>query len=164
MELAVKTSFATFDQTRSDLDLIEGDNSLYRLFAPFVQTDGGRIRLRFIREVDRVKKVHSSARTNKKLIVLFDELFRGTNPADALETSLDVILAFAKMPHIFCIVSTHLEQLPKQLTGQAPVDFYQMGTDITPIGDIQFSYQLKPGINQIHIGRKIAQNRGMLKN
>ena len=68
------------------------------------------------------------------------------------------------MPHVFSIVSTHLEQVPEQLTGQAPVDFYQMGTDITPTGDIQFSYQLKPGINQIRIGRKIAQNRGMLKN
>jgi len=116
----------------------------------------------FIREVDRVKKVHTIARTNKKLIVLFDELFRGTNPADAYETSLDVVMAFAKMPHVFCIVSTHLEQLPKQLTRQAPVDFYQMSTDISPIGDIQFSFQLKSGINQIRIGRKIAQNRGML--
>lgn len=118
----------------------------------------------FIREVDRVKKVHTSARTNKKLIVLFDELFRGTNPSDACETSLDVIMAFAKMPHVFSIVSTHLEQLPKQLTEKAPVDFYQMGGDITPAGNIQFSYQLKPGINEIRIGRKIARNRGMLKN
>jgi hypothetical protein len=51
MELAVKTSFATDDQTRSDLDLIEGENSLYRLFAPFAQTDGGRIRLQEIMDL-----------------------------------------------------------------------------------------------------------------
>jgi DNA mismatch repair protein MutS len=114
--------------------------------------------------VDRVKKVYNSARTNKKLIVLFDELFCGTNPADAFETSLDVITAFAKMPHVFTIVSTHLDQLPNQLSEQASVDYYQIGTHITPAGDIQFSYQLKPGVNKTRIGRKIAQNRGMLDN
>jgi len=116
----------------------------------------------FIREVDRVKKVYQSAQRGRKLIVLFDELFRGTNPSDALDTSLDVVRAFAKTPYVFTIVSTHLEELPKRLSDHPPVDYFQLETKVTPTDDIHFLYLLRPGINTVRIGRKIAQNRGML--
>lgn len=49
----------------------------------------------FYAEVARVKKVAESLRNNDRMIVVFDELFRGTNVKDAYDATVAVMDAFA---------------------------------------------------------------------
>ena len=62
----------------------------------------------FYAEVLRVKKVAEEVAAGKNLVVLFDELFKGTNVKDAYDGTLAVTAAFSKYRNCFYIVSTHI--------------------------------------------------------
>lgn len=49
----------------------------------------------FYAEVLRLKKVVMQLQQTKKLVIVFDELFRGTNVKDAYDATLAVTEAFA---------------------------------------------------------------------
>jgi len=54
------------------------------------------------------EKSGGGSKRRKDLIVIFDELFKGTNVKDAYDATLAVTEAFSKYRNCFFIISTHI--------------------------------------------------------
>jgi DNA mismatch repair protein MutS len=72
----------------------------------------------FYAEVLRVKKVAAALGQGRRLFVIFDELFRGTNVKDAYEATVALTSAFARRRDSFFVISTHIIEAGEVLTAQ----------------------------------------------
>lgn len=117
----------------------------------------------FYAEVLRVKKVAETVDAGNDLIVLFDELFKGTNVKDACEATLSITKAFSGHRNCFFIVSTHIIEVGEALKEDSDnIRFLYMPTvmkSTTPT----YTYQLKEGITQDRQGMMIIENEGILE-
>jgi len=117
----------------------------------------------FYAEVLRIKKVAEEVSAGKKLIVIFDELFKGTNVKDAYDATLAVTLAFAKYKGCFFLVSTHITEVGDALmTAVGHVQYAYLPTSLEN-GSLRYSYKLKEGISTDRQGMLIIRNEGILE-
>jgi DNA mismatch repair ATPase MutS len=116
----------------------------------------------FYAEVLRVKKVARELSRGKKLLIIFDELFRGTNVKDAWEATVALTRAFAQKKESVFIVSTHIIEAGEELKPQCSnLQFVYMPT--TMQGDRPvYTYQLQSGITSDRHGMVIIRNEGLL--
>ncbi|MDR3093109.1 MAG: hypothetical protein LBU62_00505 [Bacteroidales bacterium] len=116
----------------------------------------------FYSEVLRVKEVAEEINRTGNLIVIFDELFRGTNVKDAYDASLAIISSFAKVPGSVFLVSTHMMEVADQLRSTANIRFGYFKTAIegkTPI----YSYCLREGLTEERLGMLIIENEKIIE-
>jgi DNA mismatch repair ATPase MutS len=101
----------------------------------------------FYAEVLRVKKMAHELRQSRRLFIVFDELFRGTNVKDAYEATIAITSAFAQKRNSLFVISTHIIEagdvlkekwenigfkfLPTRMNGNTPVYTYTLQTGIT---------------------------------
>ena len=117
----------------------------------------------FYAEVLRVKKVAEEVAAGKNLVVLFDELFKGTNVKDAYDGTLAVTAAFSKYRNCFYIVSTHIIEVGAALQNSTQnLQFAYLPTimdDNTP----KYTYKIEQGITTDRQGMMIIENEGILE-
>ncbi|MGE0092067.1 MAG: DNA mismatch repair protein [Bacteroidales bacterium] len=116
----------------------------------------------FYAEVMRIKKVAESLSRSKKIIVIFDELFRGTNVKDAYDATVEVTKAFSAIKDSFFLISTHIIEAGETLGNSCEnIDFNYLPTIMD--GNIpQYSYKLKKGITSDRHGMLIINNENIL--
>ncbi len=78
----------------------------------------------FYAEVVRVKQAAEAAASGKRLLLMFDELFKGTNVKDAYDGTLAVTEAFADYRDCLFIVSTHIIEVGEALKGKNNVQCF----------------------------------------
>lgn len=116
----------------------------------------------FYAEVLRVKQVAEEVASGKNLLILFDELFKGTNVKDAYDATVAVTAAFSRHRNCSYIISTHITEaghtlkehhgnfkfvfLPTVMNGPAPT----------------YTYKLQEGITHDRHGMMIIQNEHIL--
>jgi DNA mismatch repair protein MutS len=117
----------------------------------------------FYAEVLRVKTVAQAVDTGKNLVVIFDELFKGTNVKDAYEATLSITEALSKHRNCFFIISTHIIEVGHALEPLAGnIQFLYMPTVMN--GNIPaYTYQLKAGITSDRQGMLIIENEKILE-
>ena len=108
----------------------------------------------------RVKAVADHIRNNGRLLVIFDELFRGTNVKDAYEGSLRVVQAFAALNKGFFIISTHIVEAAQELSTHPHIQFNYLPIQMVD-GKPVFDYRLRQGITDDRIGLWILENEGV---
>jgi len=117
----------------------------------------------FYAEVKRVKDIALEVSSGKNLMVMFDELFKGTNVKDAYDATVAVTEAFSGIHECAFIVSTHIMEagatlqqrcrnmkfkyLPTVLKGSMPV----------------YTYVLDDGISNDRHGMMIINNEKILE-
>ncbi|MBO9153605.1 DNA mismatch repair protein [Chitinophaga sp. GCM10012297] len=115
----------------------------------------------FYAEVLRVKKVAEEVSEEKKLFVIFDELFKGTNVKDAYDATLSVTAAFAGFTDCFFIISTHIFEVGEALREEPSVRFVFLPTVME--GHVpRYTYKLQEGITTDRQGMIIIENEGIL--
>lgn len=112
----------------------------------------------FYAEVLRVKKVAEEVSLSKRLVVIFDELFKGTNVKDAFDATLAVTKALANRKACSFMISTHIIEVGQEL-GKAcdNVTFAYLPTvmrDKVPT----YTYKLENGITSDKHGMIIINN------
>ncbi|WP_442591467.1 MutS-related protein [Pedobacter sp. AW31-3R] len=116
----------------------------------------------FYAEVLRVKKAAEEVAAGNSFLVLFDELFKGTNVKDAYDATLSVTNAFAQFRQCFFIISTHIIEVGEALqktTGN--VQFAYLPTIME--GKVpKYTYLLEDGITTDRQGMLIIENEGIL--
>ena len=116
----------------------------------------------FYSEVLRVKEVAIKIKTVGNLLIIFDELFRGTNVVDASEGSFAIINAFSKRSDSLFIVSTHIAEVADKLENNEKIKFSCFATSI--VGNKPaFSYKLLNGISQERLGMVIINQENILE-
>jgi Mismatch repair ATPase (MutS family) len=116
----------------------------------------------FYAEVVRVKEAAKATSTGKHLLVLFDELFKGTNVKDAYDGTLAVTKAFADYVNCFFVVSTHIIEVGEALKKHNNIQFRYMPT-IMENTRPRYTYKLEEGITQDRQGMLIIKNEGILE-
>jgi len=99
----------------------------------------------FLAEVMRVKEAATLLAEGRRALVLFDEVFKGTNVKDALEASAEVILGFARARRSGFVFSSHLAELVEALRASPAIRFCYFDGNIVR-GAPRYSYRLKEGV------------------
>ena len=116
----------------------------------------------FYTEVKRVKETALKLKENKNLLVIFDELFRGTNVKDAADASLLIIDSFSKIKKSTFFVSTHITEVASELSNADSIQFKCFNSQLvnnTPVYD----YKLKDGISHERLGLLIVKNEKIVE-
>jgi DNA mismatch repair protein MutS len=110
-------------------------------------------------EVIRVKKIATLLAERRKMFILLDELFKGTNPTDAFDASLLVINGFAEIKNSIYIISSHITALTQSLVKPNITFKYldHLFKEEKPI----FTYQLKEGVAADGIGMYFIKNENI---
>lgn len=116
----------------------------------------------FYAEVVRVKNAADATATGRHLLLMFDELFKGTNVKDAFDGTLAVTEAFSEYKNCLFIVSTHIIEVGEALKGRNNIQFTYMPT-VMEAGVPKYTYRLKNGITEDRQGMMIIRNEGILE-
>lgn len=117
----------------------------------------------FYAEVNRIKFIVEKLKENSNMLIVFDELFRGTNIKDAYDGSLAIITALSKIQNCFLAISTHIIEVAEymnkaQLDG---IQFLQM--EMTAKNEFyQYTFQLKNGVSDKRIGMHILEKEKII--
>ncbi|MBL1410583.1 MutS-related protein [Sphingobacterium faecale] len=116
----------------------------------------------FYAEVLRIKKVAMEVGLGKHLLVIVDELFRGTNVKDAYEATVAITEAFAKKTNCMFVVSTHIMEAGTILKeANLPIQFCYLPTEMEGMAPV-YTYKLNAGITEDRHGMVIVENSGIL--
>jgi DNA mismatch repair protein MutS len=117
----------------------------------------------FYAEVKRVKEVSEAVSSSKKLFVIFDELFKGTNVKDAYDATLTVTQAFSKYKACGFIISTHIIEVAEKLKdAEEGIQFFYLPTVMN--GKIPtYTYNLTQGVSDDRHGMILIENEGILE-
>ena len=116
----------------------------------------------FYAEVVRVKRAAEAAASGKRLLLMFDELFKGTNVKDAYDGTLAVTEGFAGYSQCLFIVSTHITEVGQALDQHSNIRFRYMPT-VMEGSHPRYTYKLEAGITEDRQGMMIIRNEGILE-
>ncbi len=114
----------------------------------------------FMAEVSRVKAVAEALSRGTRALVIFDEVFRGTNVKDALDASEIVIRGFAGVASSGFIFSSHLVELGDGLRGLRTVRLLCFEGEIIA-GRAHYGFKLKEGISNQRFGLHLLEEEGV---
>lgn len=116
----------------------------------------------FYAEVLRVKQVAEEVASGNDLVVIFDELFKGTNVKDAYDATLVVTSAFSEYRNCVFIISTHIIEVGEALRQHDHIQFLYLPTVMEgPVP--RYTYKLQEGITTDRQGMMIIENEGVLE-
>lgn len=117
----------------------------------------------FYAEVVRVKKIAIEVASGENLIVMFDELFKGTNVKDAYDATVAVTEAFSKIHECVFIVSTHIMEAGLTLKERCDnIRFKYLPTKMN--GSVPtYPYVLDEGISNDRHGMMIIKNEKIIE-
>ena len=99
----------------------------------------------------------------KNMVIIFDELFRGTNVKDAYDATVAVTKAFADIHESIFMISTHIIEAGEDLRPLCDnISFVYLPT-IMENGIPRYTYRLAEGITGDRHGMIIIRNEGILE-
>jgi hypothetical protein len=119
----------------------------------------------FQAECRRCKEILDTIKENelsKTHLCVFDELYSGTNPDEAVMSSLAFMKYLIKSKNITCILTTHFIKVCNKLDNLKTITNYCMEThDLSDQKnglDFKYTYKLKKGISTIKGGIKVLRD------
>jgi hypothetical protein len=116
----------------------------------------------FYAEVLRVKKLAKELGQGRRLFIILDELFRGTNVKDACEATVAVTGAFAQQGSSMYVISSHIMEAGEVLREQFSTISFQYLPTLMKGNDPVYTYTLEKGITADRHGMVIVQNEGII--
>jgi hypothetical protein len=113
----------------------------------------------FQAEARRCKDIIDVIKANKKErhFCVFDELYSGTNPDEAVMSANAFMEYLVKFENVKCILTTHFIAVCKKLSSHPQIENYKMET--MPSGDsFNYTYVLKKGISEVRGGIKVLHD------
>lgn len=116
----------------------------------------------FYAEVRRLKRVAQSVNRWPHLVIIFDELFRGTNVKDAFDATVAVTEAFSHIGSAIFMISTHIIEAGEELRKMCGnIEYIYLPTVMN--GSVpEYTYRLEKGITADRHGMLIIRNEGIL--
>lgn len=99
--------------------------------------------------LDNIEKL-----SNYRHFCIFDELYSGTNPYEAIASATSFLKYLNKYSNISYIITTHFIDLCQRLNPDSSVKNYHMKTE-GHHKDISYTYKLTEGISKIRGGTKV---------
>jgi DNA mismatch repair protein MutS len=115
----------------------------------------------FYAEVLRVKDVASEVAAGKKLLIIFDELFKGTNVKDAFDATSGVAKAMLDYKQSLFVLSTHIVEVGALLQQEAVGIQYKYMPSLLEGNATRYTYTLQEGISDDRHGMMIIRQEGI---
>jgi DNA mismatch repair ATPase MutS len=116
----------------------------------------------FFAEVKRIRQSSLLIKDRKRMVVVFDELFRGTNVKEAYEASLMITNAFSEIDSSVFLISTHIAEITGELQKRQNVFFNCFESELT--GQVPtYNYLMKSGVSEERMGMSIIKNEKILE-
>lgn len=116
----------------------------------------------FYAEVLRVKQVAEEVSKSKNMLIIFDELFKGTNVKDAFDATVSVTEAFGKWDNCAYIISTHIVEAGEVLLNNNNIQFLYLPTKLDNNRPL-YTYKLEQGISSDRHGMMIINNERIVE-
>lgn len=117
----------------------------------------------FYAEVMRVKMIAAAVAQGCRLVVIFDEMFKGTNVKDAFDATVSVSDAFCAKRDCAFIVSTHIMEAAVELEKRCDgMQFWYLPTLLRE-GVPSYSYLLETGVSDDRFGMTIVNNENIVE-
>ena len=117
----------------------------------------------FYADVLRVKKVAEHVSRQSNIVVIFDELFRGTNVKDAHDATIAVTEAFSLNPRCTFMMSTHIIEAATELKKQCSnIKYIYLPTKIEN-GSPRYTYTIEEGVTADRHGMIIIRNESIIE-
>jgi len=116
----------------------------------------------FYAEVRRLKRCAQSVNKWPNLVIIFDELFRGTNVKDAYDATVAVTEAFSQKKSCVFMISTHIIEAGEDLQKKCNNIEYVYLPTIMEGSVPRYTYRLEKGITEDRHGIIIIRNEGIL--
>ena len=107
----------------------------------------------FQAEARRCNKILNIINDNpqSKHLCIFDELYSGTNPSEAIASAYSYLELFSKNKNIKFLLTTHFVKICKLFNENKNVKNYKMNT-YEKNDNLEYTYKIKPGISKIKGG------------
>ena len=114
----------------------------------------------FLTEVKRIKEMSERINTSNNLVIIMDELFRGTNVKDAYDATLMVVKLLAQIKNSVFIISSHILEVAEDLKGSELISFKCFEAELEA-SQLKYDYKLINGISEERVGLHIMENEGI---
>jgi DNA mismatch repair ATPase MutS len=113
--------------------------------------------------IDAIAKT-STRNSNNELLseegrhfVIFDELYSGTNPDEAVKSAVSLLKYLAKFSNVRFMLTTHYLKICKTFRKSDKISNYKMRVKVNENGNMQYLYTIKRGISKIQGGVEILK-------
>ena len=103
------------------------------------------------------KSVMTNPPSKRRHLCVFDELFSGTNPYEAISSAYAFLFYLNTNENVNFVLTTHFINLCAMFTDTPYVHNFHMVTSSTTAGDIEYTYKIENGISNIKGGVKILE-------
>lgn len=110
----------------------------------------------FLAEVQRVREVTEKLVAGRRMLVLFDEVFRGTNLADAMDATRLVLRGLSRSRRSGFVVSSHLVELAEELRADAAIRCVCLDGSVAD-GDVTFGFRIRDGVSSARLGLHLLE-------
>lgn len=86
---------------------------------------------------------------DKRHFTIFDELFSGTNPAEATKSAYAFLKYISEFNNVDFILTTHYTTICKKLAKGKNIQNFKMDVKFDNNGKIKYTYQMKKGISKV---------------
>ncbi|WP_052447520.1 MutS-related protein [Clostridium polynesiense] len=111
----------------------------------------------YLGEAEAVLRIINKVKGNIRCLCIIDEIFRGTNPAERIAASAE-ILNYIMKHNAYAIVATHDLELT-ELTSDCYVPYY-FSEEVDDAEGISFDYKLKKGVSPTRNAIKLLKYLG----
>jgi len=113
----------------------------------------------FQAEARRCKEIIDSINeeTDKTHFCIFDELYSGTNPEEAVISAFAFMDYIVKNENVTCLLTTHYVKLCKKLSKNKMIKNYNMKT-LKKNDNFEYTYLIEAGISKIKGGLKVLKD------
>lgn len=110
----------------------------------------------FQAEARRCKEILECIESNgdEDHIAIFDELYSGTNPEEAVASATAFMNFIVKNENVTCLLTTHYTKLCKKLAKNKHIENYSMKTQ-KKNDNFEYTYIIEKGISQVKGGFKV---------
>ncbi len=116
----------------------------------------------FKAELNRLKKIGRSLSESGKLVVILDELFRGTNSGEAQEATETLCRLMSTKKQSFFIVSSHFTVAAEAFRNEPSISLMRFDAFFKH-DELHYSYHISPGISTIQLGIYLLKEEGLFK-
>lgn len=117
----------------------------------------------FYMEAIRLKEIIDQIEPESNALIILDELFKGTNHADASQAIYKVMKSLDSINGPYAIVSSHITELSEELKSLPSVDFFKMKIDTDSEGLPVFTYKIMKGIAEERLGMWLLGKSGVFE-
>ena len=112
------------------------------------------------RRCKEIMEVITSSKSTEKHFCIFDEIYSGTNPYEAMASAHSYLDYLSKYKNVSFLITTHYIELCKKIE-KSSLNIKNMHMKINNKDDLfEYAYILRPGISEVKGGIKVLKDLG----